>query len=47
MKSFSELANSGTLYLLVIIALLFMIGLCLVFWKKSRTRALELSLIHI
>ena len=44
MKSFSELANSGTLYLLVIIALLFMIGLCLVFWKKSRTRALELGI---
>ena len=43
MKSFSELANSGTLYLLVIIALLFMIGLCLVFWKKSRTRALGIS----
>ncbi len=44
MKSFSELANSGTLYLLVIIALLFMIGLCLVFWKQSRARALELGI---
>lgn len=43
MKTFSELANSTTLYVLVIVALLFMIGLCLVFWKKSRTRALELG----
>lgn len=44
MKSFSELANSSTLYVLVIVALVFMIGLCLVFWKKSRARALELGI---
>lgn len=44
MKTFSDLANSSILYILVIIALLFMVGLCVVFYKKSRKRALEIGI---
>lgn len=44
MKTFAELANSGLLYALVIGGLLFMVGLCVVFLKKSHKRALELGI---
>lgn len=44
MKTFTDLANSSILYALVIIALLFMVGLCVVFLKKSHKRALELGI---
>lgn len=44
MKTFSDLANSRILYLFVILALIFMVGLCIVFYKKSHKRALELGI---
>lgn len=42
--TFKDLANSSLLYILVFFALLFMVGLCVVFYKKSHKRALELGI---
>lgn len=43
MKSYLDIANGGLLYTLVIIALLYVAFLCVVFYKKTHARALELG----
>lgn len=42
--SYLDIANSGLTYTLVSVALLVMLGLCVVFYVKTRKRALELGI---
>lgn len=44
MKTYLEVAQSGLLYILVIIGLLFMLALCLFFYIKSYRHAVELGI---
>ena len=41
--TYMDVANSGFLYILVILGLLFIAGLCVAFYVKTRKRALELG----
>ena len=44
MKTYLDIANSGLLYALVIAGLVFVAGLCVVFYRKTYKRALELGI---
>ena len=44
MKSYAEVASSPVLFVLVVIGLAFVAGLCVIFYRKTYNRALELGI---